>query len=68
MRLEGGCYCGNVRYVADGEPLMKAQCLCRECQHITGGTPNVFVAMPGGGLTVRNPLQETDLVIYPEAL
>ena len=46
MRLEGGCYCGNVRYVAEGEPMMKAQCHCRECQYITGGSPNVFVAMP----------------------
>lgn len=46
MKLEGGCYCGELRYVADGEPMMKAQCHCRECQYITGGSPNVFIAMP----------------------
>jgi hypothetical protein len=46
MKLEGGCYCGNVRYEAEGEPMMKAQCHCRECQYLTGGSPNVFVAMP----------------------
>ncbi len=46
MKLEGGCYCGALRYVAEGEPMMQAQCHCRECQHISGGSPNVFIAMP----------------------
>jgi hypothetical protein len=49
MKLEGRCYCGNVHYEAEGEPLMKAQCHCRECQYITGGSPNVFIAMPMAG-------------------
>jgi hypothetical protein len=49
MRLEGGCYCHNLRYVTEGEPMMKAQCHCRECQYITGGSPNVFIAMPIAG-------------------
>jgi hypothetical protein len=49
MKLEGGCYCGKVRYVADGEPMRKGQCHCRECQFITGGAPNMFVVMPSAG-------------------
>ena len=49
MKLEGGCYCKSVRYVAEGEAMMKAQCHCRECQYITGGSPNVFIAMPVDG-------------------
>ena len=46
MKLEGGCYCGALRYEAEGEPMMQAQCHCRECQYITGGAPNMFIAMP----------------------
>lgn len=51
MRVEGGCYCGSLRYEAEGEPMMKGQCHCRECQYITGGAPNLFMAMPTAGFS-----------------
>jgi hypothetical protein len=49
MKLEGRCYCGKVRYVAEGEPMLKAQCHCRECQYISGDAPNMFLLMPRDG-------------------
>jgi hypothetical protein len=30
---------------------MQAQCHCRECQYVTGGSPNVFMAVSEAGLT-----------------
>lgn len=49
--LTGHCYCGALRYRAEGEPLSKAQCYCRECQYISGGAPNLFIAMPADGFS-----------------
>lgn len=46
MKLEGGCYCGNVRYEIDGDIAFKGECCCRECQYISGGNPNIVVGVP----------------------
>ena len=50
MKIEGGCYCGEIRYRFEGELGPAMQCHCRECQYITGGNPNVLVILPESGL------------------
>ena len=49
MKIEGGCYCGALRYQVEGDPLFKGQCHCRECQYIAGGSVNVVMGMPAAG-------------------
>ena len=49
MKLGGGCYCGSVRFVAEGDLMFKGQCHCRECQYISGGGPNYLMLMPVKG-------------------
>jgi hypothetical protein len=65
VKLEGGCYCGKVRYEAEGEPMRKGQCHCRECQFITGGAPNMFLVMPSAGFAYTKgapkPFTRSDL-------
>ncbi len=52
MAIEGGCYCGQVRYEAEGDPVLKGQCFCRECQYITGGDSVLIMGMPEEGFKV----------------
>jgi hypothetical protein len=51
MKIDGGCYCGQIRYTFEGEVSAAMQCHCRECQYITGGNPNVFVILPEAGFS-----------------
>jgi hypothetical protein len=59
MEVPGGCYCGAVRYNAQGDAMFKGQCHCRECQYVSGGHPNVVMGMPEAGFsyTAGSPKQ-----------
>ena len=52
MQVEGGCYCQKVRYRARGEPTLRAQCFCRECQYTTGGDSLLVLGMPSDGFEI----------------
>jgi hypothetical protein len=65
MKVEGGCYCGAIRYRVEGEPLFKGQCHCRECQYIAGGSPNMVLGMQESGFSYTKgapkPFRRSDL-------
>lgn len=42
---EGGCLCGALRYRITGDVRMKALCLCRTCQKVSGGAGNLFIGL-----------------------
>ena len=54
MKVEGGCYCGALRYKVEGEPFFKGQCHCRECQYISGGSPNIVMGVQEAGFSYTN--------------
>ena len=49
MTIEGGCYCGEIRYISENPAQGQLQCHCRECQYITGGNPNAIMVVPETG-------------------
>jgi len=56
-KLTGGCLCGKVRYEATGEPMMTAQCHCRDCQRATGTGHLVAAAYPSDAVKVTGELK-----------
>lgn len=59
MKIEGGCYCKGVRYLAEGDPIFTGQCHCRECQYISGGNPNLVMGMPASGFAYTQGTPKT---------
>lgn len=59
MTQTGGCFCGAIRYQVTGKPMLKAQCHCRACQHITGGAPNLFMVLPEDGFRYTHGTPKT---------
>ncbi|MEL6946569.1 MAG: GFA family protein [Pseudomonadota bacterium] len=58
-KISGRCYCGELAFEVTEAPVMKAQCHCRECQYITGGGPNFFMAVPNDGYTYTKGVPQT---------
>ncbi|MDH3762403.1 MAG: GFA family protein [Gammaproteobacteria bacterium] len=36
MNHAGGCYCGNIRYLVNGQPVIHLYCFCEDCHSISG--------------------------------
>lgn len=44
--IKGGCYCGAVRYRADGPPRVAANCHCADCRRAAGAQAVAWVTFP----------------------
>jgi hypothetical protein len=52
LPLEGGCYCGIIRYRAKTAPLMVYNCHCKNCQKMSGAAFSTNVTIPAGTLEI----------------
>ena len=48
--VEGGCLCGQVRYVAKAAPLGQTNCHCRDCRRAVGAASVAWVIFPVEGV------------------
>ena len=56
----GGCQCGAVRYGCAAEPLLTANCHCRDCQKATGSAYVPALAVPLDALKVTGTVKYYD--------
>ena len=57
MTLQGGCFCGAVRYAVDGEVFHSTLCHCRDCRRMSGAPAVAWFSVRMGRLrfTHGNP-------------
>lgn len=54
LTIEGGCFCGKVRYAIHAEPVDAGFCHCRMCQRASGSPTTAWLTIPCGGFTYLN--------------
>ncbi|MDO9319095.1 MAG: GFA family protein [Gammaproteobacteria bacterium] len=58
IKIEGGCLCGAVRYVASAEPIVSRVCWCRVCQYLASGNATVNLVFPAEAITITGELRD----------
>jgi hypothetical protein len=48
----GGCRCGAIRYEIAGKPVAGIACHCRDCQYVSGGSPNLSMVFDRAGFVL----------------
>jgi hypothetical protein len=58
----GGCRCGAIRYECAAEPVVMANCHCRDCQQATGTAFAAGVLVPRNSVTITGDVKYYDVV------
>lgn len=57
-KYTGKCLCGEVSYVAEGQPIVVAQCHCEECRRLSGTGHTVGAMFISEAVNVSGNLSE----------
>jgi hypothetical protein len=58
MKYAGKCLCGEVRYIADGPPIVVAQCHCEKCRRSSGAGHTIGAMFTADAVTVKGNVGE----------
>jgi hypothetical protein len=59
----GGCACGAIRYEISGEPLVRNDCQCRDCQRMSGTGHGSYLSFGNRpGVKLEGQAQQWDIV------
>lgn len=50
--ITGGCACGRIRYECRAEPILCANCYCRDCQRASGSAFASVLVVPAEAVTI----------------
>ena len=59
--VKGGCACGAVRYECSADPIMAANCYCKDCQHSTGTAMASVLLVPKAALKLTGELRQYEV-------
>jgi hypothetical protein len=59
MKIDGGCHCGNITFVAEIDPDQVTVCHCTDCQVQTGSAFRVVVRAPKDKFELRGGKPKT---------
>ena len=61
-RYTGKCLCGEITYVAEGPPVIVAQCHCDACKRLSGTGHTVGALFASNAVTLRGSMREFSYV------
>jgi hypothetical protein len=59
MKIDGGCHCGNITFVAEIDPEKVMICHCTDCQRLTGSAFRVVIRAPKDTFELRGGKPKT---------
>ena len=62
MTHTGSCFCGQVRYTIDAEPIGARMCWCRDCQKLASGSATVNALFPPEAISYKGEIATCEKV------